>query len=185
MQELAGTTLGLLALGDIGRAVARRAQGFDMEVYAVDIRQMTPPPGVREVWGAERLDELMARSDWLVVTAPLTDLTRGLIDRSRLEKLKPGAHIVVVSRGGIVEEEALAEGLRSGRICGAGLDAVAPEPLSSDSPLWDMPNVILSPHVSADSAQMWERRKGIFKENLRRYLEGEELLYVCDKKVGY
>ncbi len=185
MGELAGSTMGVLAMGDIGRAVAQRAQGFDMEVYAVDIKPMDPPPGVKEVWGLERLDDLMAISDWLVVTAPLTQQTRGLIDRQRLARLKPGGRIIVVSRGHIVEESALIDGLRSGQIAGAALDATDREPLPPDNPLWDLPNVLLSPHVSAESEQMLERRRQIFKENLRHYLAGEDLLYICDKKLGY
>ena len=185
MGELAGSTMGVLAMGDIGRAVARRAQGFDMEVYAVDIKPMEPPPGVRQVWNTERLDELLEISDWLVVTAPLTAQTHNMIDRQRLKRLRPGSHIIVVSRGHIVDEDALIDALSSGHLAGASLDATDREPLPADSPLWDMSNVILSPHVSAESAQMLERRREIFKENLRRYLAGESLLYVCDKEAGY
>ncbi len=185
MRELAGTTMGILAMGDIGQAVAQRASGFDIEVYGVDVRRMDPPAGVKEVWGPERLDEVLAVSDWFVVTAPLVDSTRGLLDRQRLTRLKQGAYVIVVSRGGIVLEDALAEALSSGHVAGAALDAVDPEPLVDDSPLWDLPNVIMSPHVSADSPEMWERRRQIFKENLRRYLVGETLLNICDKEKGF
>ena len=185
MTELAGTTLGILAMGDIGKAVAQRAAGFDMEVYGVDVVQMEPPPGVREVWGPDRLDEMLALSDWFVVTAPLVESTRGLIDAGRLDRLKRGARLIVVSRGGIVDEDALAEAIRSGYLGGAALDATDPEPPVPESPLWDLPNVIISPHVSADSPQMWERRREIFKENLKRYLAGEPLRFVCDKARGF
>ena len=185
MRELAGTTMGVLAMGDIGQAVARRASGFDMKVYGIDVRQMDPPEGVKEVWGPERLDEVLAISDWFVVTAPLIDSTRGLLDRQRLARLKQGAYVIVVSRGGIVLEDALAEALSSGHVAGAALDAVDPEPLVEDSPLWSLPNVIMSPHVSADSPEMWERRRQIFKENVRRYLAGEILLNICDKQKGF
>ena len=185
MTELAGTTLGILAMGDIGKGVAQRAAGFDMEVYGVDVVPMEPPPGVREVWGPDRLDDMLAISDWFVVTAPLVESTRGLIDAGRLARLKRGAHVVVVSRGGIVDEDALAEAIRSGHLGGAALDATDPEPPVPESPLWDLPNVIISPHVSADSPQMWLRRREIFKENLRRYLAGEPLKHVCDKARGY
>ena len=185
MIELPGTTMGIVALGDIGSAVAKRAQGFDMNVYAVDIRPMTPPSGVREVWGMEKLDALIEVSDWLVVTAPLTEATRGMIDRARIERFKPGALLIVVSRGGIVEEAPLIEALRSGKIAGAGLDVMAEEPLPAGDPLWDAPNVLISPHTCADSAKIWDRRTEIFKENLRRYLAGEALKFVCDKRGGY
>jgi phosphoglycerate dehydrogenase-like enzyme len=185
MTELAGTTLGILAMGDIGKAVAQRAAGFEMEVYGVDVVRMEPPPGVREVWGVDRLDDMLALSDWFVVTAPLVESTRGLIDAGRLDRLKRGARLIVVSRGGIVDEDALAEAIRSGHLGGAALDATDPEPPVPESPLWDLPNVIISPHVSADSPQMWERRREIFKENLKRYLAGEPLRFVCDKARGF
>lgn len=185
MVELAGRTMGILALGDIGRAVARRAWASDMEVYAVDLRPVPMRPEVREVWGLARLDHLLQMSDWFVVAAPLTAESRGLIDRRRIGLLKRGAHVIVISRGGIVDEEALAEGLRSGRLAGAGLDATAIEPLPPTSPLWDMDNVIISPHVSAESPEMYEGRRQIFKENLRRFLANEPFLYVCDKRAGY
>jgi phosphoglycerate dehydrogenase-like enzyme len=185
MTELAGTTLGILAMGDIGKAVAKRAAGFEMEVYGVDVVRMEPPPGVREVWGLDRLDDMLALSDWFVVTAPLVESTRGLIDAGRLDRLKRGARLIVVSRGGIVDEDALAEAIRSGHLGGAALDATDPEPPVPESPLWDLPNVIISPHVSADSPQMWERRREIFKENLKRYLAGEPLRFVCDKARGF
>ena len=172
-------------MGDIGRAVARRAQGFDMEVYAVDVAPMEPPPGVREVWGPERLDDLLKISDWFVVTAPRTPQTEGLIDARRFGIMKPSAHLIVVSRGGIVDEEALAAALASGEIAGAGCDALWPEPPEPDSPLWDLPNMLISPHSSAHSPQLWERRRQIFKENLGRYLAGEPLRFVCDRKRGY
>ena len=185
MGELGGNTMGILALGDIGRAVARRAYGFGMEVCAVDKRPVERPPEVHEVWGLERLDELLGLSDWFVVTAPLTEQTRGMIDRRRIGLLKPGSHLIVISRGGIVDEDALVDALRSGRIAGAGLDVMAEEPLPPDNPLWDLENVILAPHVSALTPEMWEGRRKIFKENLRRFLANEPFLYVCDKSAGF
>ena len=177
--------MGILALGDIGTAVARRAHGFGMRVYAVDRHPRPAPPTVEEVWGPERLDELLAISDWFVVAAPLTSETRGAIDRRRLGLLKPGAHVIVISRGNIVDEEALIDGLRSGRIAGAGLDAVSVEPLPESSPLWGMKNVVLSPHASGMTPTQWSERMEVFKENLRRFLANEPFLYVVDKKAGF
>lgn len=184
-EELAGRTMGILALGGIGMEVARRAHGFGMEIYAVDIRPMSPPPGVKEVWGSERLDDLLRISDWFVVTAPLTTQTRGLIGRQRLALLKPSAYVIIISRGGIVEEAALIEALRSHRIAGAGIDAFEQEPLPPDSPFWDLDNVILSPHASGVTPEMWQGRRQILKENLRRFLASEPFLYVCDKRAGF
>ncbi len=185
MVELGGSTMGILAVGDIGAAVARRAHAFDMEVYAVDINPGHAPPGVREVWGLERLDDLLSMSDWFVVAVPLTLQSRGMLDRRRLGLLKAGARIVVISRGGVVDEAALLDALRSGRIAGAALDVFDREPLPEESPFWDLPNVVISPHVSALTSEMWEGRREIFKENLRRFLSNQPFLYVCDKREGF
>ena len=183
--EMARTTMGILGFGDIGMAIARRALGFEMKVYAVDKHPGTPPPGVEEVWGLEMLDELLSTSDWFVVTAPFTAETGGLIDAGRLAALKRGAHVIAISRGGIIVEDALIDALRSGHVAGAGLDVTAVEPLPGDSPLWDMENVVISPHASALTPEMWQGRQEIFKENLRRFLSDEPFLYVCDKRAGF
>ncbi len=183
--ELSGTTMGILALGDIGRAVARRAYGFDIDVYAVDVNPVAPPPQVKEVWGMERLDELMQMCDWFVITAPLTSESRGLIDRRRIGLLRASAYLIVISRGGIVDEDALADALQNGRLAGAGIDATEIEPLPQESPLWGLDNVVLSPHASALTPQMYEGRRQIFRENMRRFLGNEPFLYVCDKRAGF
>lgn len=183
--ELAGTTMGILAIGDIGTQVAMRAHGFGMDVYAVDINPRPAPPQVKEIWGLDWLDELLAISDWFVVTAPQTDDTRGLIDRRRIGLLKEGAFVIVISRGEIVDEAALNDAVRSGRLGGAAIDAFAEEPLPQDSPLWDAPNFLITPHASALTPEMTEARQQIFKENLRRFLANEPFLYVCDKRAGF
>ena len=185
MVDLEGKTMGILALGDLGLAVARRAPGFGLKVRAVDVRPIDPPPGVESVWGPERLDELLALSDVFVVTAPLTDRTRGLVDRRRVGLLPAGAFVIVISRGNIVDEDALVEGVRAGRIAGAGLDTTSQEPLPPDSPLWEVENILISPHCSALSPSLWAGRREIYAENLRRFLAGEPFLYVCDKREGY
>jgi phosphoglycerate dehydrogenase-like enzyme len=187
--ELSGKTMGILALGDIGTAIARRARGFGMEVYGIDRHPSTARRRsrrwVRDVWGLERLVNVLQISDWLVVAAPITPESRGLVDRRALSFLKEGAHVIAISRGNIVDEQALIDSLQSGRVAGAGLDVFAEEPLSKNSPLWDMPNVVLSPHCSGVTPEMFEGRRQIFKENLRRYLAGEPFLYVCDKRAGF
>ena len=177
--------MGILALGDIGAAVAWRAHGFGMDVYAVDKHPRPAPPVVKEVWGLDRLDELLSISDWFVIAPPLTSETRGLIDPRRVGLLKDGAHVIAISRGGIIDEEALIDGLRSGRIAGAGLDVMAVEPLPDSSPLWDMKNVILSPHASAMTSTLSTERRDIFKENLRRFLANEPFVYTVDKVAGF
>lgn len=183
--DLTGRTMGILALGDIGMATARRAQGFGMRVLGVDVRPVEPPLGIAAIWPVDRLDDLLRLSDVFVVTAPLTPQTRGLIDRRRLALLRPTAYLIVVSRGGIVDESALADALRSGALAGAGLDVTAEEPLPATSPLWDIRNLIITPHASASIRELIPGRRQILKENLRRYLAGEPLLNVCDKQAGY
>ena len=184
-EELVGRTCGILALGDIGKAVARRAHGAGMDVYAVDIRPIDPIPEVKEVWELDRLDDLLRMSDWLVVTAPLTHRSKGMIGARELALMKPTARVIVISRGGIVDEEAVIDALRNGTIAGAGIDAFETEPLPADSPFWKLDNVLLSPHASALTPEMWEGRRDILRENLRRYIDGEPLLDVCDKEEGF
>jgi phosphoglycerate dehydrogenase-like enzyme len=198
MRELCGSALGIVGLGQIGGHVARRGAGFEMEVYAVDAAAGvgTPPAGerppaaqqvqpLRALWGLERLDDLLRLAEFLVVTVPLTAETRGLLDRRRLGLLRPGSFLVVVSRGGIVDEAALVEALRSGRLAGAGLDVAETEPLPEDSPLWDAPNLVLTPHCSGSSPQTHERLWALLEDNVRRFVAGEDLLNLCDKRAGY
>lgn len=185
MEGLAGRNIGIVGLGQIGSAIARRASGFEMDVYAVDVQ---PFPHVADLcarWGLNRLDELCQLSDFLVIAAPLTPETRGMIDARRIGLMKPGAYLIVVSRGYIVDEQALAEALATGRLAGAGLDATSVEPLPADSPLWDLDNVVITPHNSGSSTTTGRMIWDISVENLRRYLEGKPLLNVVDKRAGY
>ena len=183
--ELRGRTMGILAVGAIGAAVARRAKGFGMTVIGVDKRTDPVPDGVDEVWVPERLDEALALSDWFVIAAPRTRETMNLIDRRRLGLMKEGSYVIAISRGGILDEDALLDGLRSGQIAGAGLDVFAQEPLDKDSPLWDEENVIISPHTGHVTPEMPKGHRAVFKENLRRFIAGEPFLYVGDKRAGY
>ena len=183
--ELDSRTMGILALGGIGRAVARRAHGFGMKVYAADIGQVPGMPEVEEIWGLDRLDELIGISDVFVITAPYTSQTHHLIDRRRIGLLKPTSYLIAISRGGIVEEPALIDALREGRIAGAGLDVTEVEPLPQDSPLWGLPNVVMSPHASALTPELYQGRRKVLKENIRRFLADEPFIYVCDKQAGF
>ena len=184
MHELRGRTIGIYGYGALGRAIADRLKPFGARLVALD-----PFPGelgaVDEMFGADRIDEFVAGSDWLVVTAPLTDDTAKAIDRRRIWSMRPGSWIVVISRGGIVDEDALCEALSDGHIAGAGIDAAEIEPLPPESPLWDQWNVIITQHASALSPEMFEGRRLTFIENLRRFLDGEPLKYLCDRTRGY
>ena len=185
MLPLDGTRLGLLSIGGIGRAVVQRALAFGMEVYAMDPNPSDVPAGVREVYPPERLDDMLRRTDWLVVTSPLIPATRGLINAERMALMPSGSHIVVVSRGGIVDESALADALAAGHIAGAGIDATEIEPLPVDSPLWSAPNILITPHNSAWSTTLLAEREQIFKDNLRRFAAGKPLAFVCPMHRGY
>jgi phosphoglycerate dehydrogenase-like enzyme len=162
----------VVGLGAIGREVARLGEAFGMRVLAVRRREGD-------------LDELLPQADVVVVTLPLTDETRGLISRERVAAMRDGAIFVNVGRGGVVDEEALVEALRSHRLRGAALDVFATEPLPESSPLWDLDNVLVSPHTAALSYRENERIVELFAENLRRYLAGEELLSRIDVDVFY
>ncbi|MGH2617307.1 MAG: D-2-hydroxyacid dehydrogenase [Thermomicrobiales bacterium] len=184
-REMRGLTMGIIGFGAIGRAVAQRAKGFDMEILAIDPH---PEPGaafVVETWGMERLPDLLAQSDVVVVAAPLTAESYHLLGAAELAEMKPDAYLIVVSRGGIVDEGALADALQEGRLAGAGLDVTEVEPLSSESRLWDAPNLVLTPHTAGDSSEKERRCVEILRENLIRFAQGETLLNVVDKRRGY
>ena len=172
VDELRGSTVLIVGLGAIGREVARLAEAFGMHVLSV-----------RREHGD--LDELLPQADAVVVTLPLTRETEGLLDADRIASMRDGAIFVNVGRGGVVDEEALVEALREGRLRGAALDVFAEEPLPADSPLWELDNVIISPHTAALSARENERVVELFAENLRRYLAGEELVSRVRTSVFY
>ena len=182
--EVAGSRMGLYGFGMIGRAIARRALGFGMQVTAVDPGPDDDVPGV-DVWDTDRLDDLVRISDWLVVACPLTSETTMSVTSSQIGLLKPTASLIVISRGGIVDESALGNALVSGSIKGVALDATKPEPPSSDSPFWGHPNAIISSHSSAQTPEMYEGRRQIVIENLRNYLEGKDLINRVDPVKGY
>ena len=156
-----------------------------MQVYAVDLAPLPCPPGVTAVWPIDRLHDMLARTDWLVITAPRTTDTEHMIGAEQLGRLRQGAHVVVVSRGGILDEDALVAAIDGGHLAGAAIDATSAEPPAADSPLWDHPRIYVTPHVSAESAQLLARRGEIFIDNLRRYQAGEELRFRCDLERGY
>ena len=185
LREIKGSTMGILGYGAIGRAIARRALAFEMSVIALDAHPVAPGPEVEEVLTADRLPELLAGSDVVVVTVPYSAETHHLLDRERLGLMRRDAYLIAISRGGIVEEGALAELLTAGHLAGAALDVTETEPLPADSPLWDVPNLIITPHVAGASGPKERRCVEIFRENLVRYAAGEELVKGVDKRRGY
>jgi phosphoglycerate dehydrogenase-like enzyme len=185
IDELRGQTLLVVGVGAIGLEVARLASAFGMRVVGVKRHIGARLPHVDSVHPPERLRELVGEAHAIVVTLPLTDETRGLIDRETIGLMREGAIFVNVGRGRVVDEEALIDALRSGRLAGAALDVTAKEPLPPESPLWDLENVILSPHTAALSWHENERIVELFAENLRRYLRGDELLSRVRTSVFY
>jgi phosphoglycerate dehydrogenase-like enzyme len=182
--ELAGKTLGILGLGTIGQQLVRKAQAFDMRVIGTK-RTPTPIPGVDRVLPPDGLPQVLRESDAVVVALPLTPQTRGLIGERELQMMKPTAWFINVGRGPIVHEAALIQALRAGGIAGAALDVFEHEPLRSDSPLYDLENVILTPHVSGASPRYMDRAVPLFCENLARYLRGAPLRNLVDPERGY
>ena len=183
-KEVSGSVMGIYGFGMIGRAIARRALGFGMEAIAVDPGPDDEVPGV-DVWALDRLDDLFRAADWLVVAAPLLPETRMTVDARRIGLLRPSSSLIVISRGGIVDEGDLADALVAGKLAGVALDATEPEPLNADSPFWSHPNALISSHSSALTPEMYEGRRQIVLDNLHRYLNGEELLHQADPVKGY
>lgn len=185
-RELAGATLGLVGLGSIGREVAKSAACLKMRVIAV--REHTGkeiPEGVQQVFDREHLDDLLSQSDYVVLATPVTPNTIGLINAARLARMKPDACLINVGRGPLIDEAALIQALKEHRIGGAALDVFNKEPLHADSPLWDLENLLITPHTAGLTEKLWERHYATISENLRRYLNREPLLWVVDKKKGY
>ena len=171
--ELDGARLAVIGMGPIGLEIARLGVALNMEVEGI----RRTPTGTEPcpTFGFEKLDDVLSRADWVAVALPLTDDTVNLFTHQRLARMKPGARFINVGRGELVDEPALIAHLASGHIAGAGLDVFATEPLPEDSPLWSMPNVIVTPHSSGASPKSALRAEKIFVENFARYVNGEAL----------
>lgn len=187
IRELRGATLGVVGYGDIGRASAKLAKAYGMRVLGLKRNAASfSDPYCDEVLGMDQLNELMSSSDYILVSAPLTPQTRGLISAEALSKCKPSAVVINVGRGPIIDEEALIEALSNGTIRGAGLDVMTIEPLPKESPLWKLDNVLLSPHnMDMTLTFMKESTEFFIAENLPRFVRGKALLNPVDKAAGY
>jgi phosphoglycerate dehydrogenase-like enzyme len=174
----------IVGVGGIGQAIAERAAAFGMRVYG-SRRTPRPTPGIELVVGADGWRELLPAADYIVVAAPLTAETRGMIDAAALAAMKPTAYLINIARGAVLDEPALLAALRAGRLAGAALDTFEPEPLPADSALWAMPNVTITPHATAHSPRMHARQLALYVENLVRFRDGQPLLNVVDKAAGY
>ncbi|HKQ00270.1 MAG TPA: D-2-hydroxyacid dehydrogenase [Actinomycetes bacterium] len=185
LRELSGQTLFLVGLGEIGREVARLGKAFGMRTVGFRRTEGPPPEWVDEVHGPQRLAELAGQADTMVVSLPMTEQTAGLVDRAIIGRLPANCIFVNIGRGGVVDEPALTDALRDRRIAGAVLDVFATEPLPADSPLWTLPNVLVTPHAVAVSPRENERIAELFSDNLRRYLDGRPLRNVVEPGVFY
>jgi phosphoglycerate dehydrogenase-like enzyme len=173
--DLRGQSLLLVGVGEIGKVMARIAQALGMHVIGVRRSPRQPEDPVNEMHPPEALDQLLPRAQWLALACPLTDATRRMIDAVRLARLPSGAHVINVARGEIIDEQALTAALASGSLGGAYLDVFEHEPLPADSPLWDLPNVLLSPHNASASRGNDARATEIFLENLGLRARGEPM----------
>ena len=183
--ELEGLTMGIVGFGGTGRATARRAVAFGMPVIALDELDVAPGDGVDEVWPRSRLDELVGRSDVVAICCPLTKATENLFDDRLFAAMKPGAILMNVTRGEVVDGDALVRALASGHLGGAALDVIAGEPLSAEHPIWGFDNVVMTPHTAGASQYRAGRNVARFVGNLRRYRVGEALEGIVDKVAGF
>jgi phosphoglycerate dehydrogenase-like enzyme len=183
--DLHRATVGLVGLGGNGLRLAEVLRPFGTRIIATDMFASEQPACVDALWPAEKLDRLLAESDIVILCVPLNAQTRGMIAGDKIARMKRGAILINVARGPIVVEKDLVAALESDHLAGAGLDVTEVEPLPTDSRLWDLPNVIITPHVGAQSHLRADNTTNLICENLRRYLAGRPLINLVDKQLGY
>jgi phosphoglycerate dehydrogenase-like enzyme len=184
-RDLYGARVGIVGLGGNGRLLARLLKAFDCSVVATDWFPEQKSPYVDEIFPADQVDRILPEVDVLILAAPLTEQTRGMIDARRLRMLPPGAVVINVARGPIIVERDLVAVLREERLWGVGVDVTEVEPLPPESPLWEIPNVIITPHVGGQRASRIDDMTDLFCENLRRYRSGKPLANLVDKRLGF
>ncbi len=184
--ELGGCTAGLIGFGQIGRNLAQRLAGFEMRIIAVDLFPKDKPDYVAELWGMDKLDDLLAESDFVFSLVPYTEDTVNLIGEAEIAKMKPSAMLIGMSRGGIINEDAMAKALQDGTIACAACDVFETEPLPEDSPLWDIPNLLVAAHIAGGTQRELDRIMPIIWDNLERFTTGESpLRNQVDKTAGF
>lgn len=184
-RDLHHATIGIVGFGGNGRRLAEVLRVFKTRILATDMFPIDKPDHVDSLLSPEGIDELLTQADILILAAPLTDVTRGMIDARALAKMKPSSILVNVARGPLVIEDDLVQALEAGHIAGAAMDVTEQEPLPPESKLWDLPNVIVTPHVGGQSARRIDDMTNFFCENLRRWQAKESLLNLVDKRLGY
>jgi len=184
-RDLHGARIGIIGLGRNGRRLAEVLSAFRTTIIATDWFPVNKPPHVAELLPADAVDEILPRIDILILAAPLTDRTRGMIDARRLALLPRGAFVINVARGQLVVTDDLVAALESGHLAGAAVDVTDPEPLPSESNLWSQSNVIITPHVGGQAATRIDDMTNFFCNNLTRYLSGSPLVNLIDKRLGF
>ena len=184
-REVARATVLVAGMGGIGSEFAVRAKALGMKVIAIRENPAKGAGPADEVYGAEKIDELLPQADFVLLCTPVTPATTAIINRERLNKMKFGAYLINVARGPLVDEAALIEALQEQRIAGAALDVFVEEPLPAESPFWSLDNVLITPHTAAVTEKLWERHYELIVENMRRFLAGKPLLNEVDKRRGY
>lgn len=185
VQMISGRTAGVIGFGKSGKEIGWRCKALGMNVIAADKRAVDGDPIVAHVWSVDRLKELLAKSDYVFVTVPYSPENENLIGSAELAAMKATAFLIVTSRGRIVEHKALVAALKARRIAGAGLDVVIQEPLPPDNELWNLDNVIITPHIAGNSPELDQWTYDIFEDNLHRYTSGQQLRNIVDKQLRY
>ena len=183
--DLHGKTVGILGFGGNGRRLADVLSIFDCRIVATDKFPINKPDCVDELLPENQFGKVLAQSDVVILCVPLTDETRGMIDAAALQQMKPSSLLVNVARGPVVCESDLVAALQDGVIAGAGLDVTEVEPLAPESPLWEMSNVVITPHVGAQSARRVPDTVDLFCENVMRFQAGRPLINQVDKRLGF
>jgi D-3-phosphoglycerate dehydrogenase len=184
-RDLHRATVGIVGFGGVGRRIAEVLAAFKTRILATDMYPVDKPDHVDQLWPADQLVRLLNESDIVILCVPLTELTRGMMNADTLSVMKPQALLVNVARGPVVVEADLVDALRRATIAAAALDVTEEEPLAPESPLWDLPNVIITPHVAGQSARRADDMTDFFCRNLVRYQRGQPLLNLVDKRLGY
>ncbi len=185
-RDLTRGTVGIVGLGGVGRRLSRLLSTFETRILAVDMFPVDKPDWVESLWPLERLDELLSRVDFLILSVPLNSTTRGMIDAEAMKKMKMGAVLVNVARGPLVVEGDLVAALERGHLAGAVMDVTEQEPLPTSSKLWELPQVIITPHVGGQAAWRNDKITDLFCQNLIRWKQGQPLInYLSDKRLGF
>jgi D-3-phosphoglycerate dehydrogenase len=183
--DVHGKTVGIVGFGGNGRRIAQVLAPFRTRIIATDVFPVNKPDHVQQLWPADQLPRLLGESDVVILCVPLNDQTRGMVAAAQFQTMRRGSVLINVARGPVVAEDDLVRALDSGHLGGAGLDVTEVEPLAPSSPLWDMPNVLITPHVGAQSATRYDDVTDFFCDNLGRYLAGRPLRNLVDKQLGF